>query len=123
MSDYIMSIDQGTTSTRAIIFDKEGNLKWSSQKEIDQIYPEPGWVEHNANEIWIKTLQVIAGALIESGLNPKEIDSIGITNQRETTVIWDKETGVPIYNAIVWQSKQTSDIAQQLIDDGHEEFF
>ena len=123
MSDYIMSIDQGTTSTRAIIFDREGNLKWSSQKEIDQIYPEPGWVEHNANEIWIKTLQVIAGALIESGLNPKEIDSIGITNQRETTVIWDKETGVPIYNAIVWQSKQTSDIAQQLIDDGYEEFF
>lgn len=123
MADYIMSIDQGTTSTRAIIFDREGNLKWSSQKEIEQIYPEPGWVEHNANEIWIKTLQVIAGALIESGLNPKEIDSIGITNQRETTVIWDKKTGLPIYNAIVWQSKQTSDIAQQLIDDGHQEFF
>ncbi len=123
MADYIMSIDQGTTSTRAIIFDREGNLKWSSQKEIEQIYPEPGWVEHNANEIWIKTLQVIAGVLIESGLNPKEIDSIGITNQRETTVIWDKKTGLPIYNAIVWQSKQTSDIAQQLIDDGHQEFF
>lgn len=123
MADYIMSIDQGTTSTRAIIFDREGNLKWSSQKEIEQIYPEPGWVEHNANEIWIKTLQVIAGALIESGLNPKEIDSIGITNQRETTVVWDKKTGLPIYNAIVWQSKQTSDIAQQLIDDGHQEFF
>lgn len=123
MADYIMSIDQGTTSTRAIIFDREGNLQWSAQKEIEQIYPEPGWVEHNANEIWIKTLQVIAGALIESGLNPQEIDSIGITNQRETTVVWDKKTGIPIHNAIVWQSKQTADIAQKLIDDGYKEFF
>lgn len=123
MADHIMSIDQGTTSTRAIIFDKEGNLRWTAQKEIEQIYPEPGWVEHNANEIWIKTLQVIAEILIESGLNPKDIDSIGITNQRETTVVWDKETGVPIYNAIVWQSKQTSDIAHKLIEDGYKEFF
>lgn len=123
MADYIMAIDQGTTSTRAIIFDKEGQPKWSFQSDIDQIYPEPGWVEHDANEIWIKTLQVIAGALIEAGLNPSEIDSIGITNQRETTVIWDKETGTPIYNAIVWQSKQTSEIADKLKEDGHTELF
>lgn len=123
MADYIMAIDQGTTSTRAIIFDKEGQPKWTSQREIEQYYPNPGWVEHDANEIWIKTLQVIAGVLIESGLNPKEIDSIGITNQRETTVIWDKETGRPIHRAIVWQSKQTSEIADQLIEDGHTELF
>lgn len=123
MADYIMAIDQGTTSTRAIIFDKEGQPKWSFQSDIDQIYPEPGWVEHDANEIWIKTLQVIAGALIEAGLNPSEIDSIGITNQRETTVIWDKETGTPIYNAIVWQSKQTSEIADKLKEDGHTKLF
>ena len=121
MADYIMAIDQGTTSTRAVIFDKEGQPQWSFQSDITQHYPEPGWVEHDANEIWIKTLQVIAGALIESGLNPNEIDGIGITNQRETTVIWDKETGEPIYNAIVWQSRQTSPIADQLIEDGHKE--
>lgn len=119
MADYIMAIDQGTTSTRAIIFDKEGKARWSFQKDIEQYYPQPGWVEHDANEIWIRTLQVIAGALIESGLSPEEIDSIGITNQRETTVIWDKETGRPIHRAIVWQSKQTADIADQLIADGH----
>lgn len=118
-----MAIDQGTTSTRAIIFDKEGQPKWTFQREIEQIYPEPGWVEHNANDIWIKTLQVIAGVLIEGGLNPSEIDSIGITNQRETTVIWDKETGIPIHNAIVWQSKQTSEIADQLKDAGHTQLF
>ena len=122
MADYIMAIDQGTTSTRAIIFDKKGQPQWSFQREIEQYYPEPGWVEHDANEIWIKTLQVIAGVLIESGLNPNQIDSIGITNQRETTVIWDKETGVPISKAVVWQSKQTSEIADQLIEDGHKDF-
>lgn len=121
MADYIMAIDQGTTSTRAVIFDKEGQPQWSFQSDITQHYPEPGWVEHDASEIWIKTLQVVAGALIESGLNPNEIDGIGITNQRETTVVWDKETGEPIYNAIVWQSRQTSGIADQLIEDGHKE--
>lgn len=121
MADYIMAIDQGTTSTRAIIFDKNGESRWSSQKDIEQYFPEPGWVEHDANEIWIKTLQVIAGALIESGLQPSAIDSIGITNQRETTVIWDKETGKPIYHAVVWQSKQTTEIAEQLVEDGYTE--
>lgn len=119
MNDYIMAIDQGTTSTRAIIFDKEGEPKWSAQKDIEQYFPEPGWVEHDANEIWLKTLQVIANVMIESGLEPEEIDSIGITNQRETTVIWDKETGHPIHKAVVWQSKQTSEIADQLVEDGH----
>lgn len=116
-----MSIDQGTTSTRAIIYDKHGTPKWSFQKEFTQFFPQPGWVEHDANEIWISVLTVIAGVLIESGVKPEEIDSIGITNQRETTVVWDKETGRPIYHAIVWQSKQTNDISTKLKDDGYTE--
>lgn len=119
MADYVMAIDQGTTSTRAIIFDNDGEPRWSAQKDIEQYFPEPGWVEHDANEIWLKTLQVIANVMIESGLEPENINSIGITNQRETTVIWDKETGHPIHKAVVWQSKQTSDIADQLVEDGH----
>ena len=116
-----MSIDQGTTSTRAIIFDKKGQPLWTFQKELPQHFPQPGRVEHDANDIWISTLSVIAGVLIESGLKPQEIDSLGITNQRETTVIWDKKAGQPIYHAVVWQSKQTSGIADQLIADGHKE--
>ena len=114
METYIMSIDQGTTSSRAIIFDKAGKQVASSQKEFPQYFPKPGWVEHDANEIWISVQSVIAGALINSGLRPTQIIAIGITNQRETTVVWDKETGKPIYHAIVWQSKQTSPIANDL---------
>lgn len=121
MADYILAIDQGTTSTRAILFDRNGNPQYSAQQEIEQFYPEPSWVEHDANEIWLKTLQVISNVFIESNLKPYEIDSIGITNQRETTVIWDKETGKPIHNAVVWQSKQTSKIADQLVKDGHKD--
>ncbi|MEG0254802.1 MAG: glycerol kinase GlpK [Vagococcus sp.] len=116
---YIMAIDQGTTSSRAIIFDKAGKNVGSSQKEFTQIFPESGWVEHNANEIWNSVQSVIAGALIESGVRPDDIDAIGITNQRETTVIWDRETGKPIYNAIVWQSRQSAPIADKLKEDGH----
>lgn len=116
---YIMAIDQGTTSSRAIIFDKAGNNVGSSQKEFTQIFPESGWVEHNANEIWNSVQSVIAGALIESGVKPDTIKGIGITNQRETTVIWDRKTGKPIYNAIVWQSRQSAPIADQLKEDGH----
>jgi glycerol kinase len=114
-----MAIDQGTTSSRAIIFDKAGNNVGSSQKEFTQIFPESGWVEHNANEIWNSVQSVIAGALIESGVRPDNIKGIGITNQRETTVIWDRKTGKPIYNAIVWQSRQSAPIADQLKEDGH----
>ncbi|MGL5686955.1 MAG: glycerol kinase GlpK [Vagococcus fluvialis] len=116
---YIMAIDQGTTSSRAIIFDKAGNNVGSSQKEFTQIFPESGWVEHNANEIWNSVQSVIAGALIESGVRPDNIKGIGITNQRETTIIWDRKTGKPIYNAIVWQSRQSAPIADQLKEDGH----
>jgi glycerol kinase len=116
-----MAIDQGTTSSRAIIFDRNGKKIGSSQKEFPQYFPKSGWVEHNANEIWNSVQSVIAGAFIESGIRPEAIAGIGITNQRETTVVWDKTTGQPIANAIVWQSRQSSPIADQLKADGHTE--
>ncbi|WP_413509564.1 glycerol kinase GlpK [Carnobacterium maltaromaticum] len=118
---YVLAIDQGTTSTRAILFNKKGEIVHTSQREFTQYFPELGWVEHDANEIWVTTLAVIAGVLIESDTKPTEIHSIGITNQRETTVVWDKNTGLPVYHALVWQSRQTSDIANQIIADGYEE--
>lgn len=120
---YIMAIDQGTTSSRAIIFNKKGEKVSSSQKEFTQIFPQAGWVEHNANEIWNSVQSVIAGAFIESGVKPNQIEAIGITNQRETTVVWDKKTGLPIYNAIVWQSRQTAPLAEQLKSQGYVEKF
>lgn len=119
--NYVMAIDQGTTSSRAIIFDRNGKKIGSSQKEFPQYFPKSGWVEHNANEIWNSVQSVIAGAFIESGIRPESIAGIGITNQRETTVVWDKTTGQPIANAIVWQSRQSSPIADQLKADGHTE--
>lgn len=121
MEQFILSIDQGTTSSRAIIFNKKGEKVSSYQKEFTQIFPKAGWVEHNANEIWTSVQSVIAGAFIESGIKPSQIAGIGITNQRETTVVWDKETGLPIYNAIVWQSRQTAAIADELKAAGHSE--
>ncbi|MBO0439144.1 glycerol kinase GlpK [Candidatus Enterococcus ikei] len=120
---YILSIDQGTTSSRAIVFDHDGQEIAKAQKEITQYFPNPGWVEHDANEIWNSVQSVIADVLIESKLKPAQIKAIGITNQRETTVVWDKRTGEPIYHAIVWQSKQTNDIADWLKEKGHQEFF
>ncbi|MGY3765802.1 glycerol kinase GlpK [Vagococcus vulneris] len=119
--EYILAIDQGTTSSRAILFDRKGNKAGVSQKEFTQYFPKSGWVEHDANEIWNSVQSVIAGALIESGIKPYEVKAIGITNQRETTVIWDRKTGQPISHAIVWQSRQSKDIANQLIKDGHED--
>lgn len=123
MDKYIMSIDQGTTSTRAIIFNKAGEVVSSAQKEFKQIYPKPGWVEHDANEIWITVLSVMSESLIKCNIKPKQIEAIGITNQRETTVIWDKTTGLPIYNAIVWQSRQTVDICEELKSNGYDKIF
>ena len=123
MKKYVMSIDQGTTSTRAVLIDKEGNIAASNQREFTQYFPQSGWVEHNANEIWSSVLSVIAGVMIENNVTPANIDSIGITNQRETAVVWDKNTGLPIYNAIVWQSRQTADICSQLKEEGHEPLF
>lgn len=116
---YIMAIDQGTTSSRAIIFNHDGQQVASSQKEFPQIFPQAGWVEHDANQIWHSVQSVIADAFIESGIKPDQIAAIGIINQRETTVVWDKQTGAPIYHAIVWQSRQTADLAEDLKSAGH----
>ena len=121
MKKYIMAIDQGTTSSRAIIFNKKAEIIASSQKEFPQIFPKSGWVEHDANAIWNSIQSVIAEVFIESGIKPNQIASIGITNQRETTVIWDKNTDLPIYNAIVWQSRQSADIANKLVADGYKD--
>lgn len=123
MEKYILTIDQGTTSSRAVLYNKKGESVGSSQKEFPQYFPNDGWVEHNANEIWNSVQSVIAGAFIDSGVQPSQVAGIGITNQRETTVIWDKETGKPVYNAVVWQSRQTSHIAKQLVNDGHSDLF
>ena len=112
---YIMSLDQGTTSSRCILFDKAGNICASVQKEFRQIFPKPGWVEHDAEEIWDTTLEVSRAAMAKLNVGADSIAAIGITNQRETTVIWDKETGKPIANAIVWQCRRTSDIVDQLV--------
>ncbi len=117
---YILSLDQGTTSTRAILFDHNGKAAASGQREFTQIFPQAGWVEHNPVEIWNSAQSVMADVLIDGNIRPEQIAAIGITNQRETTVIWDKATGEPIYNAIVWQSKQTNEIADWLKNSGHE---
>ncbi|MGR2783872.1 glycerol kinase GlpK [Bacillus subtilis] len=123
METYILSLDQGTTSSRAILFNKEGKIVHSAQKEFTQYFPHPGWVEHNANEIWGSVLAVIASVISESGISASQIAGIGITNQRETTVVWDKDTGSPVYNAIVWQSRQTSGICEELREKGYNDKF
>ncbi len=116
MEKYIMAIDQGTTSTRAILFNKNSEVVNISQREFTQYFPHPGWVEHDANEIWGSVLAVIASCLTEARVKPSQVAGIGITNQRETTVVWDKDTGQPIYHAIVWQSRQTESICIELRD-------
>ncbi len=115
---YIMALDQGTTSSRCILFDKSGNICSVVNKEFKQIYPQPGWVEHDATEIWDTTLEVARAAMAKLNVTAADIAAIGITNQRETTVVWDKETGEPIANAIVWQCRRTSDIIDGLVKDG-----
>lgn len=119
MEKYILSFDQGTTSSRAIVFEKNGSIKSVAQKEFTQIFPQPGWVEHDANEIWSTQLGVAAEAVSQAGLSIKNIAAIGITNQRETTVVWDKVTGVPIYNAIVWQDRRTATFCDHLKSQGY----
>lgn len=121
MKKYILAIDQGTTSSRAIVFNKKGQKISSAQLEFTQICPKSGWVEHDAEEIWHTTYEVIKEAVNKENIDPNEIAGIGITNQRETTVVWDKETSEPIYNAIVWQSRQSQEICEKLINDGYEE--
>jgi glycerol kinase len=103
MAQYVAAIDQGTTSTRCMIFDHSGHVVAVDQKEHEQIFPKAGWVEHNPLEVWTNTRQVIAGALAKADLHTSDIAVVGITNQRETAVVWDKTTGEPVYNAIVWQ--------------------
>ncbi|AWD65492.1 MULTISPECIES: glycerol kinase GlpK [Priestia] len=114
MEKFILSLDQGTTSSRAMLFNKKGEVVHVAQKEFTQYFPKPGWVEHNASEIWGSILAVIASCLSESGVHADQIEAIGITNQRETAVVWEKATGKPVYNAIVWQSRQTSGICEEL---------
>lgn len=123
MGNYILSIDQGTTSSRAILFNEEGEIVGVAQREFKQHFPKSGWVEHDANEIWSSVLSVMASVLTENNVSANEVKGIGITNQRETTVVWDKETGRPIYNAIVWQSRQTQSICDALKQEGHEQIF
>ncbi|HOI47227.1 MAG TPA: glycerol kinase GlpK [Bacilli bacterium] len=123
MKPYMLAIDQGTTSTRAILFDHESNIISTASEEIKQIYPKPGWVEHNANDIFYSVLNVMAQCLNEKNIKPSEVHAIGITNQRETTVVWDKTTGQPIYNAIVWQSRQTAPYCDLLNEKGYSKLF
>lgn len=118
MQKYVMALDQGTTSSRCILFDKSGNICSMSQKEFTQIYPQPGWVEHNPMEIWSSQLAVATECMAMVGATHEDIAGIGITNQRETTILWDKRTGEPVYNAIVWQCRRTADMIEELKRDG-----
>lgn len=120
MKKYVLAIDQGTTSSRCIVFDSKQRVVKKAQREIQNIFPNPGWVEQDANEIWLSVLSVLAQVFSDGEIKPDEVSSIGITNQRETTVIWDKTTGIPVYRAIVWQSRQTTDIVEKLKADGLE---
>lgn len=121
MKKYIMAMDEGTTSARCVIYDKQGNTISSAQREFPQYFPKEGWVEHDATEIWATQISVAQEAMLKHNLNYRDIVALGITNQRETTVVWDKVTGKPIYNAIVWQCRRTSDYAEALKKQGHEE--
>jgi glycerol kinase len=114
MADHILSLDQGTTSSRAIIFDRSGRIVSVAQKEFTQIFPQPGWVEHDPMEIWSTQLGVAAESVLRAGLRTNDIDAVGITNQRETTIVWDRETGQPVYNAIVWQDRRTAGYCDKL---------
>lgn len=119
MSKYVMALDQGTTSSRCILFNHKGEIQSMAQKEFSQIYPKPGWVEHNPKEIWSSQLAVTIEAMAMVGASPEDIAGIGITNQRETTIVWDKVTGEPVYNAIVWQCRRTAEKVDELVAQGY----
>ena len=121
MTKYVMALDQGTTSSRTILFDKAGKIVCQANKEFEQIFPKPGWVEHNPQEIWETQLFTIKEVMRKAKIEADDIEAIGITNQRETTVVWDKKTGEPVYNAIVWQCRRTSDMIDKLVEDGLKE--
>ncbi|MFB3064913.1 MAG: FGGY family carbohydrate kinase, partial [Planctomycetota bacterium] len=118
---YVVALDQGTTSSRAILFDRDGRVRASAQREFEQIFPQPGWVEHDARSIWTTQEAVLTEALHAAGATATDVAALGIANQRETTVIWDRKSGEPIYNAIVWQDRRTADVCAQLERDGHGE--
>ena len=118
MTKYVGALDQGTTSTRFMIFDHAGAVVAVDQKEHEQIFPKPGWVEHDPMEIWARSQDVIKGALAKAGITAADLAAVGITNQRETAVVWDRKTGKPVYNAIVWQDTRTADICAALAVDG-----
>ena len=118
---YVLALDQGTTSSRAILFDNEQNIIAVQQREFEQIYPQQGWVEHNPMEIWSSQYGVMNEVIAQSGVDPRDIAGIGITNQRETTIVWDKETGEPICHAIVWQCRRTAELCEDLKRRGLEE--
>ena len=118
MGKYVMALDQGTTSSRCILFDKAGNICSVAQKEFKQYYPKPGWVEHDPLEIWSSQMAVAVEAMSMIGAEADDVDSIGITNQRETTIVWDKNTGLPVYPAIVWQCRRTADMIDKMKEDG-----
>ena len=122
MGKYVLALDQGTTSSRAILFDGEQNILGVSQREFAQLYPQEGWVEHNAMQIWSSQYAVMMEVIAQTGVSGGDIAAIGITNQRETTVVWDKETGRPVYNAIVWQCRRTADIVDGLRKQGLEDY-
>jgi glycerol kinase len=122
LTKYILSLDQGTTSSRAAIFNKQGKLVSLAQKEIKQIYPKSGWVEHNPREIWASQSGVMREAIESAGIDIKEVEAIGITNQRETTIVWDKKTGKPIYNAIVWQCRRTAKMCEDIREQGYQDY-
>ncbi|HEY4155932.1 MAG TPA: glycerol kinase GlpK, partial [Puia sp.] len=118
MKKYILALDQGTTSSRAILFDQQGRIQSVAQKEFTQIFPQPGWVEHDPNEIWSSQASVAAEAVVKIGADGRNIVAIGITNQRETTIVWDRQTGEPVYNAIVWQDRRTAPFCEDLKKQG-----
>ena len=122
VAKYVLALDQGTTSSRAIVFDKKGNIVAKAQKEFDQIYPAAGWVEHDPMEILFSQFQAVTSVFASGGIKPEDIAAIGITNQRETTIMWDRETGKPVYNAIVWQCRRTAELCEQIKADGMEEY-
>ncbi len=117
---YILALDQGTTSSRAILFDHDGRIKGTAQREFRQIFPQAGWVEHDPQEIWTSQIGVAVEALAGASLRPRDVAAIGITNQRETTIVWDRETGQPVMNAIVWQDRRTAEMCDRLRADGAE---
>ena len=123
MADYVGALDQGTTSTRFMVFDHRGQVVAVDQKEHEQIYPKPGWVEHDANEIWERSQEVIQGALSKASLSASDLAAVGITNQRETTLVWDRNTGEPVHNAIVWQDTRTDQICNELAAEGGQDRF